>query len=108
MKCDDDRTASLKIRGLHQNSWHSIVGIGGKGEMKLRETIGRWQLLDLRRERDAWPANHFEKIGARILNVRAARRQNAENHRREKLPALHGSISRCGRKNYKQLFAPRD
>jgi hypothetical protein len=54
--------------------------------------------------------SHFtnQSIAARILNVRTARRQNAENHHREKLPALHRSISRAGRKNDKQLFAPRD
>jgi hypothetical protein len=42
------------------------------------------------------------------LNVRAASRDNAENNRREKMRALHRLISRCWRRNYKQLFTARD
>ena len=76
--------------------------------MKFCNRVRRRQFLNLRRERDARAVNELEKIGARIWNVRAARRQNAENHRGKKSPALHGSISRGKRKNYKQLFAPRD
>ena len=75
--------------------------------MKFCNIVRRRQFLNLWRERDARAVNELEKIGARILNVRAAGRQNAGNNRRENLPALHGSISRVRRKNYKQLFAAR-
>jgi hypothetical protein len=40
--------------------------------MKFHNAIRLGHLLNLRRERDAWTVNHFEKISARILNVRAS------------------------------------
>ncbi len=76
--------------------------------MKFFNAIRAGHFLNLRRQRDARTVNHFEKIGARILNVRAAGRENAENNRREKMRALHRLISRCWRRNYKQLFTARD
>jgi hypothetical protein len=76
--------------------------------MKFCDRVRRRQFLNLRRKRDARVVNDLEKIYTRVLNVRAARRQRAENHHCKKLPTLHGSISRRRRKNYKQLFAPRD
>ena len=60
--------------------------------MKFHNAVRAGHFFNLRRKRDARAVNHFEKIGARILNVRASCRKKTQDG--QQLQLLHASISR--------------